>query len=199
MPEPSVFARPPSDEAPPSPTPSTVLASEAGVLDEENFREAVSRVVRAIVGRTNPDAEDIVQDAMLALVIALPRFRGECQPKTFASRIAARVAIAAARRSRRERSAAADLDVDHLESIARRPTDEIADRRTSELLVTLLTRIPPEQARTLCLRAVERRSLPEIAAETAVPLNTVRSRVRLAKAALRAEIDRDPAFTDLAA
>ncbi|MEQ9325210.1 MAG: sigma factor-like helix-turn-helix DNA-binding protein, partial [Polyangiaceae bacterium] len=47
---------------------------------------------------------------------------------------------------------------------------------------------------TLALRVVLGCSLAEIAESTEVPLNTVRSRLRLAKEAMRRRIEADPAL-----
>ncbi len=46
------------------------------------------------------------------------------------------------------------------------------------------------------MRIVLRSALEEIAAESGVPLNTVRSRLRLAKERLRARIENDPDLRD---
>jgi len=56
----------------------------------------------------------------------------------------------------------------------------------------LIQTLPEEQAETLALRVVLGFSLEEVAEATGVPLNTVRSRVRLAKTALKKRIEADP-------
>ena len=55
----------------------------------------------------------------------------------------------------------------------------------------LLAAIPTEQGETLAMRVVLGWSLEEIAAHTRVPVNTVRSRLRLAKEAMRRRIEAD--------
>lgn len=158
----------------------------------------VERVVRAVLGRgQHQDAEDVVQQAMLGFVQALPSFRGECEPVHFASRVAARTAIAAARRVRANRARHEDgVDVDLLTSSLPEPLADTERTRRMALLQDALTRIPPEQAETLALRVVLGWSLAEVAEAMNVPLNTVRSRLRLAKNALRAVIDGDPSMHD---
>lgn len=74
--------------------------------------------------------------------------------------------------------------------------EDVERKRRMEVLRELLTRIPDEQAETLTLRVVLGWSLPEVAAATGVPLNTVRSRVRLAKNALRAAVESDPTLVE---
>ena len=55
-----------------------------------------------------------------------------------------------------------------------------------------MEQLPEEQAETLALRVVLGFSLEEVAQATGVPLNTVRSRVRLAKTSLKKRIESDP-------
>jgi RNA polymerase sigma-70 factor (ECF subfamily) len=63
----------------------------------------------------------------------------------------------------------------------------------------LLEDLPEEQADVLALRVVLGLSLEEVAQATGAPLNTVRSRVRLAKEALRRRIESTPELADLRA
>lgn len=153
----------------------------------------IERVVRAVLGRAHQDAEDVIQQAMLAFVQALPSFRGECEPVHFCSRVAARTAIAAARRRRVTQARHDDgVDVDLLTSSMPAPLADTERTRRMTLLRDALAQIPAEQAETLALRSVLGWSLAEVAEATGVPLNTVRSRLRLAKTALRIVIDANP-------
>ena len=68
------------------------------------------------------------------------------------------------------------------------PPDGLARERRRSLLCELLDDLPPPQADALAFRFILGSSLAEIAAPTGVPVNTVRSRVRLAKEALRRRI-----------
>lgn len=154
----------------------------------------VDRVVRAILGRLHHEVEDVVQQALFGIVRALPAFRGECEPVGFASRVAARTAIAAARKTRAARARVEDgVDVDSLSASGGAPQADAERARRIALLREAMHQIPPEQAETLALRIMLGWSLAEVAEATGVPLNTVRSRIRLAKIALRSVIDGDPA------
>ena len=64
--------------------------------------------------------------------------------------------------------------------------------RRKALLRTLLDELPDVQAETLALRIVLGHSLAEVAEATDAPVNTVRSRLRLATEALRKRIEEDP-------
>lgn len=179
------------------------LARSAGAGDTQAMRALlreiaprIERVVRAVLGRANEDADDVVQQAMLGFVQALPSFRGECEPVHFASRVAARTAIACARRRRTLSARHEDgVELDALPRDAGATPEPLATAqrtRRMELLRHVLAQIPPEQAETLSLRVVLGWSLAEIAEAMGVPLNTVRSRLRLAKTALRAAIQDNP-------
>src|ERR1700733_808845 len=60
----------------------------------------VIRAARAVMGAHHPDFEDAIQLTLIALIHALPSFRGECAPERFAARIAVRTAGAVRRRAR---------------------------------------------------------------------------------------------------
>lgn len=154
----------------------------------------ISAVVAVVLGRSHPDADDVLQQSMIAFVQALPSFRGECQPQRFASRIAARTAVAARRRARGRQARHDDLvDVDALHSP---PQDAFSDRRR-QVVRSLLEALPEEQAESLTLRILLGWTLEEISTTMGVPINTVRSRMRLAKEALRRRLDADPSLREI--
>jgi RNA polymerase sigma factor (sigma-70 family) len=158
------------------------------------------KAARALMGPENPDVEDLVQEVLLGVIDALPSFRRECTLLHFAIRITIRRTTAARRKSqwtvawlkklRRGEQPLAPAPHSPCEAT-------IADRRR-ELLRTLLQEIPDTQAETLMLRLALGYSIEEIAAITHAPLNTVRSRLRLAKEALRNRIAADSRWAELA-
>lgn len=145
----------------------------------------ILRGARAILGADHPDLDDVVQQSMIAIVQALPQFRGECSLTHFTARIFTRIALATRRRTHvlGERQEA-EIEVDSLHGEQANQAETFEATRRRALLGKLLGSINPEQAEALALRVVFGCSLPEVAAATGVPLNTVRSRVRLAKEAL---------------
>src|SRR5262245_37866958 len=155
----------------------------------------VLRVVRSVLGAACPDAEDVAQESLIALVRALPAFRGECPAGGYAARIAVRTAIAARKRSSWREQRLRDLPREEAEiepPAAERFAAELRRRLMRELLLDL----PAGQAEALALRVVLGCSLEEIASATSTPLNTVRSRLRLAKQALKQRIEDDPELAD---
>ncbi len=179
------------------------LARAAAAGEASATRELLSlvwpnavRVVRGALGASHPDLDDVVQQSLIALLGALPGFRGECHPVGYASRIALRTALKARKRSK--------LDASRRELLARlagdepemAPVDDPLEERRRKLLRELLEDLPEEQAEALALRVMLGWSLDEVARATNAPSNTVRSRVRLAKEALRRRIEAWPELVD---
>jgi RNA polymerase sigma-70 factor (ECF subfamily) len=156
---------------------------------------AMSRVVRGVMGPRSADADDALQQALISLIHALPAFRGECEPAGYACRIAFRVALALRKRGRRIEQERERLSIEHGGEPTASGIPIEAARRTS-LLRGLLDELPAEQAEALALRTILGWSREEIARTSGVPLNTVRSRLRLAKEALRSKIEADPALAE---
>lgn len=74
---------------------------------------------------------------------------------------------------------------------------ELGRRERSRIWQRLLDDLPDEQAETIALRVLLDYSLEETATTMGVPVNTVRSRIRLAREALRRRIDADPETLEL--
>ena len=158
----------------------------------------LTRVAAGVLGARHAELDDAVQQSMIALVRALPAFRGECHPAGYASRITLRVALRVRRNFKRDavrRDALEQLDAgedgEHIDSV------EGLGSRRRELLRELLEDLPEEQAEALTLRVVMGWSLEEVSRASGAPVNTVRSRVRLAKEALRARIEGQPGLAEL--
>jgi RNA polymerase sigma-70 factor (ECF subfamily) len=133
--------------------------------------------------RGDADAEDIAQEVMVAIVRGLPSYRGDGTLHGWAERVAVREAFARLRQARRARAAIADgadlTVVAHPDG----PPDAYAERRRA---VGLLDHLPDEQRHAVVLHHVLGLSVPEIAAEVGAPIETVRSRLRIGIARLRA-------------
>ncbi len=155
------------------------------------------RTVHTLLGSSHPDVDDVVQQSLIALIQALAAFRGECSPAHYASRIAVRTAVAARRRSRTRQGRVEDgVDTDTIASLHEGPSERASSERRRRVIRELLDELPEEQGEALALRIALGWSLGEVAEATGTPLNTVRSRLRLAKEALRRRIDADPALAE---
>ena len=153
----------------------------------------VNRVVRAMLGGGHPDVQDVVQQSLIGLVRALPAFRGDCPPEGYAQTIAMRTALLARKRTRIARSRHDDeAETDASPAPDDSPEETAVAERRRRLLRDLLLEIPEEQAEALALRIMLGWSIEEVAQAAGAPLNTVRSRLRLAKEALRRRIEAAP-------
>ena len=150
---------------------------------------------RALFGGEHPDLDDVVQDALIAVVKALPAFAGRSTVIHYAYRITVRVALAGKRKSQERVSRYEPVaDLDHLEEDGRE--DLLATERRNAVR-GLLDALPENQAETMALRVCLGMSLAEVSAATDAPVNTVRSRLRLARGAMRRRIEADATLSEL--
>jgi RNA polymerase sigma-70 factor (ECF subfamily) len=149
------------------------------------------RAVRRVLGAEHRDVDDVVQESALAVIDALPRRRGDSSVLRFVSRIAVLTAIGHRRKHaalKRSQTRDAHADVEELVHPAPGPEAHVSAQALVEALRQLLDRLPLEQAEVLTLHCVLGYTLPEIAETMHAPLETVRSRLRLAKQALRERV-----------
>jgi RNA polymerase sigma factor (sigma-70 family) len=187
-----------------SPGPMMVLARAAAQGDSaatgqllRALTPRLGRVVRAVLGGGHPDLDDAVQQSLIGLVQALPAFRGDCEPLGYATIIAVRTAVAIRKRARTDQSRREDgVEADLMEGSRPSPGEEAAANRRKNLLRSLLDDLPSEQAEALAMRVVLGWSIKEIASHSGAPLNTVRSRLRLAKEALKSRIEENSDLLD---
>ena len=151
----------------------------------------IAHVVSAILGPRDMGLEDAVQEALLAFVHALPSFRRDCSARRFANRIAARTALLARRRhrARTERDAVLVPHEEHGDG----ERAEL-ERRRRAFVRRMFGRLPEAHGQVLALRFLLGYSLEETALAVGAPVNTVRSRIRLAKEAMREHLAADPAL-----
>jgi RNA polymerase sigma factor (sigma-70 family) len=168
-----------------------LTVNEVGALVRAVTPKVVA-AVRAVLGHSHADVDDAVQLSLIAFIQALPAFRGDCDPAGYARVIAVRTAIALRKRHRAialRHDGYADADA----VLCARPSPAeatSADQRRT-VMREILAEMPEEQSETLALRVCLGWTLEEIAKETGAPLNTVRSRLRLAKERLRERIEGD--------
>jgi len=184
--------------SPPDLAQLTVLSLEgSGEATTELLRAvapAVRRCCKAILGASHSDLEDAVQDSLMAFVRALPAYRFESGIPHYAIRITLRIAHALRRRSMSWRDRfhlTAEVD-EETDTTSPWLADDVASVQRREALRRALGRLPGEQSEALTLRFCLEYSMLEVASITGAPLNTVKTRLRLGREALRRHIDRDP-------
>jgi len=147
-------------------------------------------VIRKMVFNSS-DAEDLLQDALVAFLGALPRFRHTASTRHFACRVAVLTCMAY-RRKQRPWYRRLWTDPEMLQEIAGRdplPSASVASKQQQAAVRALVERLPAAQAEVLLMHVVAEFSLPEVADTLAIPLETARSRLRLALGRLRKSID----------
>jgi len=170
----------------PPPVPQLVRAAMDG--DEKATRELltdilprVRNLVRYLV-RGDEDVDDIAQDALVAVLEDLPGYRGEGRFESWVDRIVARLTIARIRKRRSLWKRATPYNSDLMLASGSAPADEYLHRRE---MIQTLDDLPLEQRHVLVLHHALDLTVPEMAGELGIPIETVRSRLRLAKAKLR--------------
>jgi RNA polymerase sigma factor (sigma-70 family) len=158
------------------------------------------RVVRRVLGTHHPDVDDVVQEAVFSVIRALPKFRGECTVLHFVCRLAVLTATGAQRRDAalKRPQARDEQDVELLTHSLPTVDDAVIARISAEAVRGLLATLPPAQAETLALQAILGYTLEEIATATGAPIETVHSRLRLAKQLLRRQVLGDPRWREFA-
>ena len=156
--------------------------------------------VRLVLGPSHPDAEDVAQEAIVGLIEALPRFRGDCSLAHFAARIALLTAMAARRREQtRSRWVTSEDEVDYQRKVASpvpSPLASLESARRRESIRRLLDALPEALRETMALHLIFGHTAREISLLTRVPVNTVWSRLRLARERLREKVAEDDALRD---
>ena len=158
------------------------------------------RTVRAVLGSSSPEIEDVLQEAMTAVHLALPGFRGECSTLHFVCRVAVQTAMNARRRGRTRARHVEAIDDAELAELARddhSPAELLAAARRRAAVRRLLAELPELQAEVLALHTMLGYTVEETAKVTGAPVNTVRSRLRAALSALRQAVLADGARLEI--
>ena len=146
----------------------------------------VRRICRGVMSRDNPELEDAIQDCLIDIARSLQHFRFEGSASHYVAKIALRRAIGCRDRARARAKQHAALEPSHIPVAA----VEGASGVHAELLQSLLDDLNEAQAQALIMRTMLGHSIEEIASMTGVSVNTVKTRLRLAKIQLRRWIER---------
>jgi RNA polymerase sigma factor (sigma-70 family) len=205
-------ALPPAPVEPRASDPLLPLVQQAARGEREALARLLSLIAPSIVAAVkvvaggDVDVEDAAQEAMIAIVDSVPRFRGQSTFLHYARRIAVRTAFGMRRAGRRRSHTLANAQVDvgseagASEAATAGGASQSAVLERNECLIAfqrLLDELPEGQAESLTYRVLLEYPLPVIARELKVPVNTVRSRIRLARDHLRDRILADPALGEL--
>jgi RNA polymerase sigma-70 factor (ECF subfamily) len=157
-------------------------------LVHRHERRVFSLVYRMLGSRE--EAEDVAQEAFLALHRHGHRFRGEARFSTFVYRVAANAALnrrrTLGRRRAREEALVRRQDAgDDLPVAPRDPEDAASGGELQEQVQAALQSLPPDLRMAIVLYDIEGQSYADIARALRIPEGTVKSRIHRARTALR--------------
>ena len=132
--------------------------------------------------------DDVVQEVFLVVHRKLPEFEGRSSVRTWIYGVVRRVA-SDYRRASQNRPLGAPLETD-LEDERAQPADVLARKQALAVLDEALERMSDEQREAFLLTAVEQLTSREAAELLGANENTVRARVRAARATFAAAVSR---------
>jgi RNA polymerase sigma-70 factor, ECF subfamily len=172
-----------------------ILAERCRAGDQAAMAELLHRhrplicgLARRVAG-DGPDLEDVVQDALVAIVSGVHRFEGRSKLSTWIASATVRTALRHATR-RRRRS-------EHTQPLSGReamvpagssrddPPQAAESRELGERLAWSLDRLSPDHRAVVVLRHVQEMKVEDVAEVLGVPVGTVKSRLHHARRALR--------------
>jgi RNA polymerase sigma factor (sigma-70 family) len=150
---------------------------------------ALLRVARQVLGREHPEVKDVAQEAGYGVLRGLAGFRGECTVMHFACRAAVLASMNVRRRDVSQNEKVKRLaELRSAEDAAPSPERVLLEQRAANAVRELLGSLPEAQAEVLGLHHVVGLTALEIANITQAPVETVRSRLRLGRQALRQKV-----------
>lgn len=165
--------------------PADAANETAAAFDElyEQFAPFVWRTLRGF-GVAREELDDAVQDVFVIVHQRLGQFEGRSSLRTWICSITLGVARNAYRKTKRRDAAVATMP-------PMAPTEAAAGRLEAiDLVNRLLAELDEDQRLVFILAELERLTAPEISETLKVNVNTVYSRLRLARAAFDAALER---------
>lgn len=142
------------------------------------------------------DVDDLVQDTFLSLMKNTVEFRGEASFRTYVFRVARSRLYDRARAWARQ--AIVDVSVTSMADLLPTPGTLIGKKQEEKLVAQALRALPIEAQTLLSLFYFEEMSGAELAGVMEVPEGTIRSRLRLARDALKQQVEQLATSRDLA-
>ncbi len=166
--------------------------SKAG---SELFGRHFDAVHRFFINKTDGDIDDLVQRTFAACVEGRDRFAGRSTFRTYVLGIANNILCERYRQQRKRNLV--DLERDSIVDLGARPSTLFAQKRERRLLLEALRQIPLKYQIILELHYWEKLTAPQIHETLGLRLNTVYSRIRLARGFLRKQLAQLEASTEL--
>jgi RNA polymerase sigma factor (sigma-70 family) len=161
---------------------------QSAVMFHDRIIAVVMRTISRLLGNRDPDYDDVVQQALIELVLAVDRFRGQCPLDAWSSIISARAVYRHLRRRKLERRLFVLEGADNVEQIGRATSNSAMLRMLIRRIEAHLHAIEPKKAWTFILHDVHGYNLAEIAEITGASQTAVQSRLVRARKELHARI-----------
>jgi RNA polymerase sigma-70 factor (ECF subfamily) len=160
---------------------------------EDQLVELVPAVRRWLYRLLGPgsDFDDAVQEALVEVARALPRFEGRSKLTTYAHPIVMRAGYKVIERRKKRRKEEGDAVLEHT-AASDDPEDRAHRRAQLERLHRVLDQLPESQRGAFVLVNVERLSHEEAAELEGVSLETLRKRLTRARSELARRLAADP-------
>jgi len=152
-------------------------------LFDEVYETHVDYLWRSARGLGVPEAnvDDVLQDLFVVVHRRLADFEGRSSMRTWLTRILMRVVSEHRRRFRRKEGSNIELGDELIDPKENTPHDEVARKQAVRILGEMLDAMDGDQREVFVLAEVEQLAVPEIADILQVNVNTVYSRLRLAR------------------
>jgi RNA polymerase sigma-70 factor (ECF subfamily) len=162
-------------------------------LDEAVLRELLADARRWIARYAGPraDLDDLVQEAMIELVVALEKFRGDSSVRTYAHRVVLRT-TARELKKRRASQQRLELVAEVGAEAAGDPERALGDRQAMARFYEALAELGEKRRNAFVLCAIEKLPHEEAAAIEGVSVETLRARLKHARKDLEVALARDP-------
>jgi len=155
---------------------------------EEIYKTFSSMVYTLAYGVTQNrmDAEEATQDVFVRIYRSLKDFRFGSSFSTWIYRIAMNTAINVYHKNTKRRNSSIPYDEagDLIPAVPHASKDEIEKQEATAQVDTLLKALSPEHRTCIVLREIEGLEYSQMAEVLAIPINTVRSRLKRAREAL---------------
>lgn len=133
------------------------------------------------LGVHDASLDDVAQDVFLVVYRRLSEFEGRSTLKTWLFGITLRV-VSDWRRTKRRKGGLSELPPEDALACARSgPADELERAESARLLASMLAELDDDKRTVFVMIELEELTAPEVASLLGVPLNTVYSRLRVAR------------------
>ncbi|MFT5467487.1 MAG: RNA polymerase sigma-70 factor (ECF subfamily) [Verrucomicrobiales bacterium] len=174
------------------PNPETTLISLAQSGDREAFAELTRLHATSLRGylisnlRNEHDANDLLQNVLVKIWKALPRYEDRGRIRAWMLRIARNELLNFVRSQKRIRSTPLDeIQWSKIEGREPAADQQLLERERREWLIESIDKLPEAQRQVVYLRLNEEITFREIAERTRTPINTVLWRMHSATRRLR--------------